>query len=123
MMYFTQKLNSSMLALKKTIFNEIKNNHAKSANYSDEQLDDLIFHHRTGLRLSYSGFIILKNIFTVYSFEIPPNIKTKHRFGMSKMEYPYFFTRSRLILFSEMDAMTVKLSGGIEQFLENCSTF
>jgi hypothetical protein len=37
------------------------------------------------------------------------------------MEYPYFFTKSRLILFSEMDSMVIKLHGGIEGFLETCS--
>jgi hypothetical protein len=39
------------------------------------------------------------------------------------MEYPYFLTPRRLILFSEMDAMVVKLRGGIESFLESYSQF
>lgn len=110
-----------MLPLKKAIFQEIRNNHEKAAPLDDEQLNKLIFHHPDGLRLSYSGFIIIKNIFTAYSFEIPESIKSRHRFGLSKMEFPYFFTKRRLILFSEMDAMVIKLHGGVEGFLETCS--
>ena len=111
-----------MHPLKIAIFTEVRRLHEKSANLTDDQLNDLIFHHRDGLRLSYSGFLIIKNIFTAYSFEIPITLKSKHRYGLSKMEYPYFFTKRRLILFSEMDSMVIKLHGGIEGFLETCST-
>lgn len=107
-----------MLPIKKAIFAEVRNTQEKASNWSDEQLDSLIFHNRSGLRLSYSGFTILKNIFTVYSFEIPVTIKSKHRYAMSKMEYPYFFTSKKLMLFSELDAMVIKLHGGIDKFLE-----
>lgn len=114
-------INSDMLQLKVAIFAEVRTHHEKAKTLSDEQLNELLFHHRDGLRLSYTGFITLKKIFTVYSFELPEEMKSRHQFGMSKMEYPYFFTKSRLILFSEMDAMVIKLHGGIEGFLEMCS--
>ncbi len=112
-----------MSPLKLAIFKEVRNQNEATVSLSDEDLNKLIFHHTGGLRLSLSGFIIIKKIFTAYSFEIPATLKTKHRYGMSKMEYPYFFTARRLILFSEMDASVIKLSGGIEYFLENCSKF
>jgi hypothetical protein len=114
-------INIDMIPLKIAIFKEVREHHDKAALFDDEQLNKLLFHHPTGLRLSYSGFIILKNIFTVYSFAIPDTMKSRHQYGMSKMEYPYFFTKSRLILFSEMDSMVIKLHGGIEGFLETCS--
>lgn len=110
-----------MLPLKKAIFKEIRVHHDKASALDDDQLNKLVFHHPDGLRLSYSGFIIIKNIFTAYSFEIPESIKSRHRFGLSKMEFPYFFTKRRLILFSEMDSMVIKLHGGVEGFLETCS--
>lgn len=111
-----------MLPLKKAIFAEVRRHHGgEIENLTDEQMNALMFHHPDGLRLSFNGFVQLKAIFTAYSFEMPENIKTRHRFGMSKMEYPYFFTKRRLILFSEMDAMVIKLYGGIEGFLESCS--
>lgn len=111
-----------MLPLKELIFDEVRANHEKSTGHTNEQLDKLIFRHPDGLRLSLSGFIIIKNIFTAYSFEIPVTLKSRHQRGMASMSYPYFLTAKRLVLFSEMDAMVIKLSGGIEQFLENCLT-
>ncbi len=107
-----------MDSLKVAIFSEVRKHHNKSENLSDDELNGLIFHHATGKRLTFPGFLILKNIFTVYSFEIPITLKAKHQIGMDSMEYPYYLTSKRLVLFSEMDASIIKLSGGIEGFLE-----
>lgn len=112
-----------MSDLKSSIFNEIRKKHDKSAEHSDEQLNQLVFHSPQSLRLSFPGFLILKNIFTVYSFEVPPTLKAKHHIGMAKMEYPYYLTSKRLVLFSEMDAVMIKLHGGIDGFLETCFNF
>jgi hypothetical protein len=112
-----------MTPLKNAIFVEVRKNHDEANALNDDQLNKLLFHHPDGLRLSLKGFIVIKNIFTAYSFEIPETIKTRHQFGMSKMEYPYFLTKRRLVLFSEMDAMVIKIHGGIEGFLETCSQF
>lgn len=111
-------INNDMSPLKKAIFSEVRSTHDEAGSLSDEQLNHLLFHHPDGLRLSLKGFLVIKNIFTAYSFEIPDTIKSKHQKSLSKMEYPYFFTKKRLILFSEMDAMVIKLHGGIQGFLE-----
>jgi dGTP triphosphohydrolase len=110
-----------MSPLKKAIFGEVRKQHEEAAALSDEQLNNLLFHHPEGLRLSLKGFVVIKAIFTAYSFAIPETLKSRHQFGMSKMEYPYFLTQKRLVLFSEMDAMVIKIHGGIESFLEVCS--
>ena len=109
-----------MVPLKVAIFNEVRKQHEKSANLTDEELNQIIFHHPSGLRLTFQGFLILKNIFTVYSFEMDITLTAKHQIGMSVMEYPYYINPKRLILFSEMDAMVIKLQGGIKGFLETC---
>lgn len=109
-----------MEALKLAIFSEVRKHHEKSAALSDNELNSKLFHNDSGLRLTFGGFIVLKNIFTVYSFEMPETLKARHHIGMAKMEYPYYITSKRLILFSEMDAMMIKLHGGIEGFLETC---
>lgn len=110
-----------MPTLKESIFNEIRKLHEKSAGLSDGQLNKLIFHHPDGLRLSLAGFVIVKSIFTAYSFAMPDTLKSKHQRGLSKLEFPYFITAKRLVLFSDMDAMTIKLYGSVEGFLEMCS--
>jgi hypothetical protein len=111
-------INTYMNPLKKAIFVEVRNKHEEAIPLNDEQLNKLLFHHPNGLRLSLKGFLVIKNIFTAYSFEIPETIKSKHQKSLGKMEYPYFLTAKRLVLFSEMDAMVIKLHGGIQGFLE-----
>ena len=110
-----------MPSLKELIFDEVRTQHETSADYSNEQLNKLLFRSSDSLRLSLGGFIIIKNIFTAYSFAIPITLKTKHQMAMSNMTYPYFLTAKRLVLFSEMDAAVITLCGGIERFLENCT--
>jgi dGTP triphosphohydrolase len=113
-------INIDMTPLKKAIFVEVRKTHPESNSLDDIQLNKLLFHHPDGLRLSLKGFLVVKHIFTAYSFEMPETIKSKHQRSMAKLEYPYYFTKSnsRLILFSEMDAMVIKLHGGVQSFLE-----
>jgi len=107
-----------MTPLKSAIFGEVRTKFEEAVKLDDEQLNKLLFHHPDGLRLSLKGFMVIKGIFTAYSFEMPDTIKSKHQRSLGKMEYPYFFTKRRLILFSEMDAMMIKLHGGVQGFLE-----
>lgn len=107
-----------MNPLKTAIFAEVRSKYEESIKLTDEQLNNLLFHHPDGLRLSLKGFMVVKSIFTAYSFELPDTIRSKHQRSLGKMEYPYFFTKKRLILFSEMDAMVIKLHGGVQSFLE-----
>jgi len=109
-----------MLPLKISIFNEVRQHHEKAVILSNEQLNQMIFYNPSSIRLTFQGFLLLKNIFTVYSFELDTTLKSRHHIGMSKMSYPYYLTTKRLILFSEMDAMVIKLHGGIKGFLETC---
>lgn len=109
------------MTLKTAIFTEVRKTFEESEQWDDLQLNTLMFREPDGLRLSLKGFMITKKIFTAYSFEIPVELKSRHRIGMSKMEFPYFLTSRRLVLFSEMDSSVIKLAGGIENFLETCS--
>jgi hypothetical protein len=106
-----------MEELKKLIFAEIKKD-CVFVGHTDEQLDEQMFVMRGNLRLSFSGFIMLKKIFTAHSFEILKPLKAKHMMALSTLEYPYYHTPKRLILFSTSDSLILKLSGGTEQFLD-----
>lgn len=110
-----------MHPIKIAIFKEIRRNpESGCSELSDDEMNLTLFHRQDSLRLSLAGFIQVKKLFTAYSFEIPATIKSRHRMALSKLVYPYFFTTKRLILFSDSDAMMIKLQGGIEQFLETC---
>jgi hypothetical protein len=103
------------------IFGEVRKEFPDLAKLDDEQLNNFLFHHPDGLRLSTVGYRVIKKIFTPYGFELPNTIKSRHQFGLGQMTAPYYLTSKRLVLFSDMDAMVVKLHGGIQGFLEICS--
>lgn len=110
-------------SLKSAVFAEVRKVCKEHAAQSDQELNRLFFQLPNSLRLSLTGFRVIKSIFTAYSFPIPADIKSRQRGALSKLEYPYFFTAKRLIVFSEMDASMITLCGGVSQFLESCSKF
>lgn len=110
-----------MLPVKVAIFNEIRKHDESYELLSDGELNEIMFRNPTGLRLSNIGFKALKQLFTVYSFAIPDDMKSKHKKAMSSFIYPYFITKNHLVLFSDVDAMAIKLCGSLEKFLETYS--
>ena len=73
----------------------------------------------TGLRLTKLGFTLLKEQFDMYRFPIAK--EGMHNNLLLKlhehMKWPYFLDRKNLILFSEEDAMWLKLVGNdVEKF-------
>ncbi len=114
-------INTDVTPFKKLLFEEVRKYDAEVAPLGDIELNKLLFHWPDGLRLSQSGFLIIKKQFTAYSFDMPITLRARHQMALSRMEYPYALRRKRLILFSQMDAMVIKLHGGVEGFLETYS--
>ncbi len=108
-----------MHPIKHLLFEELRKHTPEYVDQTDDELNKLFFYNPSMLRLSLTGFISCKSIFTAYSFEMSDEIVSRHRRALSKLEFPYYFTTKRLILFSEMDATMVKLCGGIAAFLES----
>lgn len=107
-----------MNPLKVAIFDEVRKTIPEFSNSTYDELNNSIFAHNNGLRLTFRGFLVLKNIFTAYSFEMDVTLTAKHYIGMDKMTYPFYMTSRRFILFSAMDASVIKLCGGVKGFLE-----
>ena len=105
--------------LKDAIFEEIRKTRTDLADHTNNQLNAKVY-YVSSLRLTYHGFLILKKVFTAYSFEVDGHLKGKHYLGMSTLVSPYYVTGKRFIVFSRSDALAVKLSGGVIQYLENC---
>jgi len=105
--------------LKAKVFTEIRSYYS-DVTETDEELNGVMFYPQS-LRLTLNGFIQVKKLFTAYSFDMPSTIRARHLQALSKMEYPYYLTAKRLVLFSSMDSMMIKIHGGTEGFLENCS--
>lgn len=104
--------------LKIAIFTELRDIDTRFTAISNDKLNASMFHHGDSLRLTYMGLVAMNKLFTSYQFPVPVTIKSRHQMALSKLVYPYYFTSSRLVLFSDSDAMVIKLSGNIENFLE-----
>jgi hypothetical protein len=113
-----------MSPLKKAILEEIKVKKVKLSARDNESLAKEIFLNSSSLRLSYYGYTTIRDIFTPYSFEMDDTIRPKHLIVLAKsMKYPYYLSRNRLILFSDSDALVIKLYGNVNRFLENGLTY
>jgi hypothetical protein len=115
-------VNTEIHPVKIAIFGQVRQKYEQHSGLDNVELNKLLFHTPGSLRLSLTGFVNCKNIFTAYSFEISVNIASRHRIALSRLEFPYYITGKRLILFSEMDAAMIKLCGSVEQFLETYSS-
>lgn len=83
------------------------------------EVNVLVFRNAGILRLTYTGYVIMRGQFAAYSFEIARPMKSRTLVALSKLAYPYFITSKRLVVFSEMDAAMITLAGDVETFLEN----
>lgn len=105
--------------LKSKIFSELRKQYNDFSEIDDSRLNVIIFHHPSGMRLSSSGFSAIKKLFDFYKFDIPENMKSRCNLALNKLEYPYYFISKKIYVFSEIDATMIKLSGGIDSFLDS----
>jgi|TARA_B100000809_G_C14992072_1_gene478388 hypothetical protein len=76
-----------------------------------------------GLRLTKGGCILMQKVYDSYEIKIKSNkpIKTKDVILLEKnLEYPYFITDKKLVLFNEKDTVDFKLYNG--DFIAWCKT-
>lgn len=112
-------INRDMTSNLKTAIAKELQIHVKSMQpLTDSQITESVFYHENSLRLSYTGFVAMSKIFTAYQFPAPYKMIAKHYMALSKMDYPYYITANRLVLFSDSDATVIKLAGSVEHFLE-----
>lgn len=86
--------------------------------FKNIQVSDNTF---TGLRLTKLGFTLLKDMYDSYPFAVAEGIHKKLLLRLhNKMQWPYYLDKKHLYLFSEDDAMWLKLVGDdIEKFANN----
>ena len=115
----TQPQTYAHTPIKDCIFAEVRKHRQEFSTLTNSQLNATMFYVSSN-RLTYHGFLNVKRIFTAHSFEVVGCLKPKHYLGMSTLNFPYYVTGARFIVFSESDAIVIKLSGGVIPFLENC---
>ncbi len=107
-----------MATLKSEIFTLIREKLPLYVKYTDEELDKIVFHTHENIRLSQQGYKILSALKKSHSFEIPQDLSSKHSMALSVLSGPFYRTVKRIYIFSDEDALMIKVSGGIEQFLD-----
>jgi hypothetical protein len=74
-----------------------------------------VFKNDKGTRFTGQGFELASTIWKAYTVKLPENYKILNRTLLmldSKMEWPYYLSKRKLVLFSEMDAFEFSLYQG-----------
>ena len=88
------------------------------------EVENCIFRRTNNIRLTYSGMAALSKIANCYTFALDSPLKAKHIMALSEFKSPYYLSDKYLVLFSEEDALMLKLGGSdIHQYLEKLNTF
>jgi len=90
-----------------------------SINCKAEKLAPVIFFRPGTVRLTYKGYVILKKIYTEYSFP-KDELTSKQLIALYRNSaYPYYIGSRKLSLFDGEDAFAVKMYGSIEEWLDS----
>lgn len=105
----------------KQILNTIRDNNPRYKNHNDLDLSYHIFKHPSQKRLSFAGLCLLQKHHKSYQFEynVKDDLSIKARISLARKDiHPYYLGATKLILFSETDAIMLKLLGGdVEEWL------
>ena len=115
----TLDMSSNSKTLKSLLLTELVKDLPDYNGEPPESMHHVIFKHDDGLRLTYTGYLLMRRKFEAYSFDIPKPLVAGRLKALQQMVYPYFITEKRLVLFSEMDATVLTLAGGVSEYLEN----
>lgn len=75
----------------------------------------MVFKNEKGTRFTGTGFELAKTIWKTYTIKLPDNYRTLNRTLLmldDRMEWPYYLSKRKLVLFSEMDAFEFTLYQG-----------
>lgn len=79
-----------------------------------------IFKNEKGTRFTGQGYELAKALWQSYTVKLPENYRTLNRTLLmldSRMTWPYYLSKRKLVLFSEMDAFEFTLyQGDINQW-------
>jgi hypothetical protein len=95
--------------ISKLVFNEILKSVDKPLNFFQ------VFKNSKGTRFTGIGFDLASFLWKTYTVKLPQDYKIANRTLLmldSRMEWPYYLSKKKLILFSEMDAFEFTLYSG-----------
>jgi hypothetical protein len=84
-----------------------------------EKVRYLLFPRYPHVRLSLLGDKLLKRILTSYEFP-PANVTSVNKIKLYRNnDYPYYMGRTKFVLYDGLDAMSAKMTGDINKWIEN----
>lgn len=109
-----------MTSIHDQIFTYLENKYGEGL---DLRPRDIFYNtEKKGLRLSSLGYQLLKREFDCHTFPIDKESKVtvKHILALdSQMIWPYYLTSKQIVLFSDEDAVFLKLVGGYDNWINN----
>jgi hypothetical protein len=95
--------------ISKLVFDEIQKSVDKPLNFFQ------VFKNSKGTRFTGLGFDLASFLWKTYTVKLPQDYKIANRTLLmldSRMEWPYYLSKKKLALFSEMDAFEFTLYSG-----------
>jgi len=85
---------------------------------SKEQLKNIVFFRPPSIRLSYTGYVILKKIYAVHKFPLT-NLSNQDLINLYRQsKYPYYIGGTQIAMFDGEEAFAIVLSGGMREWLD-----
>lgn len=111
---------TKMTSIHDQIYKHLKDKYGKGV---DMRPRDIFYNTRKkGLRLTRTGYELLRKDFDSYAFAIDKETKVtaKHILRLdSEMQWPYYLTQKQIVLFSEEDSIILKLVDGYENWIKS----
>jgi hypothetical protein len=89
----------------------------------DGDAESTIFRRPGSLRLTYTGHRHLSKLAKCWVFEHTDQFLTKHIIGLSALTGPWYLSHKYFAVYSDEDALLLKLHGSVQQFLEKAQIF
>lgn len=109
-----------MTSIHDQIFTYLKDKYGEGV---DMRPRDIFYNTRKkGLRLSSLGYQLLKREYDFYAFPIEKESKVTARHILAldaEMKWPYYLSSKQIVLFSEEDAVILKLVGGYDNWIQS----
>lgn len=109
-----------MISIHDQIFNYLNTQYGEGV---DMRPRDIFYNtKKKGLRLTPLGYQLLKREYDHYPFPIEKESKVTVRHILAldtEMNWPYYLTPKQLVLFSDEDAVILKLVGGYDNWINS----
>lgn len=102
------------------VVDDIVEYHKLIAKKSD--VEAIVFFRPGNVRLSFTGYKLLKKIYTEHKFPIQ-SLTNQHLVQLYRVSnYPYYLSGKYLCIFDGEEAFAIKLIGDVKDWLENAGS-